>query len=65
MVVRLIVCVIRVPKCAPVCPVCVPFVSRLPPVSFYRYVLTIDKKTRATGAGSAACNGQYADALSK
>jgi hypothetical protein len=29
--------VIRVP-CAPACPVCVPCVSRLPPVSFYRHV---------------------------
>ena len=39
MVVRF-VCVVRVPLCARVsrvCPVCVPCVSRLPPVSFYRY----------------------------
>ena len=35
MVVRFVV-VIRVPLCAPACPVCVPCVTRLPPVSFYR-----------------------------
>ena len=27
--------------CAPACPVCVPCVSRLPPVSFYRYTGTV------------------------
>ena len=31
------VCVIRVPVCARVSRVCVPCVSRLPPVTFYRY----------------------------
>ena len=57
----------RVPVCAPVCPVCVPCVSRLvcvpcvsrlPPVSFYRYVLTIDKKrARPVPASSPRATG--------
>ena len=39
------VCVIRVPVCARVSRVCVPCVSRLPPVTFYRYVSKLFRAT--------------------